>query len=429
MEAAYTDALKGLSGEVSPRRSVTAPNRLETHTWDLIAALAGSRDSGALEVLREQLRELTGRRHIFFAPSGRCAIAQVLSALPQKEVVIPAFTCPVVKKAAEVAGKRIIYVDIQRGALNATSAQFAREAKPGRILIPTHLFGIPTDIEQICDLARERGCVTIEDAAAAFPGWLGGRMLGTFADIGIISFENSKRVPSFRGAAIIVNNENAVDVASFSRHRVVPTTEALPIREIIFNAIYNIATIPRLYGRITLPRKLRFYMNKSSAETVATPVETVSDKFYSRDFHSYQAALVSRILARMESIREHILQLTWIYQDIFRDTPIKTFVPPGCDIAGLLKFPIAFPEGERSEIIRAALKRGIVLDTNCERPLPDDAELASFPNSVWAAQNLVLLPLYRSLSLDAASHLAFQVIQLELTLSRRQPVLCSSASV
>lgn len=422
MEIAYTDALKGLGGNVCPRRSVTAPNRLETHNWDLIAAMPHCWDARALEVLREKLRQMTGRRQIFFAPSGRSAIAQVLSALPHKEVVMPALTCPVVRRASEVAEKSIIYVDIERDLLNSTSANFASAAKPGRVLIPTHLFGIPTDIEQICRLAKDRGCVTIEDAAAAFPARLGGRMLGTFGDVGILSFESSKRVPAFRGAAIIVNDERAVDVTSLARRRVVPTTDAMPVRDLLFSAVYNIATIPWLYGRITLPRKLRFYMRKSSADTAGTPVEAASDEFYNREFHSYQAALVTRVLERMGDIHKHVKRLTSIYQDAFRDTPIETFVPPGCDTAGLLKFPIAFPRGGRSEILRVALRNGLMLDTNCERPLPNEAELASFPNSLWAAQNLVLLPLYKALSLAAASRLASQVIQVEQVISRRQPV-------
>lgn len=370
---------------------------------------------------------MSGRRHVFFAPSGRCAIAQVLSVLPQKEVVMPAWTCSVVKGAAEVAGKRIIYVDIERNALNATSVQYARAAKPGRILLPTHLLGIPTDIVQVCDLARDRGCITIEDAAAAFPARLGGRLLGTFGDVGIISFEKSKRVPSFRGAAIIVNNENAIDVKRLARHRVVPTTGAMPVRELLFCVAYNVATNPWLYGRITLPRRLRLYMTKSSPEGAATPagrvptpLEAASDKFYSRDFHPYQAALVTRILTRIGSIREHIKQLMSIYQDAFRDTSILTFVPPGCDTAGLLRFPIAFPGKERSEILRVALRRGIFFDVNYELLLPDAADQGSFPNSLWAAQNLVLLPLYRSLPLDASRRLASRVIEMEREICSRR---------
>jgi dTDP-4-amino-4,6-dideoxygalactose transaminase len=422
VEVAYIDALRGLSGDVCPHRSVIAPNRLETGSWDYLAALFESVKADPLEGLRGQLRKMTGRRHIFFAPSGRSAIAQVLSLLPGKEVVLPALTCPVVKSAVELADKSASYVDIDRNVLNATSLNFAPAMKPGRILIPTHLFGIATDIDRIQELANNTGCITVEDAAASFPAYLHGRMLGTYGDIGIISFENSKRIPSFRGAAIIVNNENVIDVRKLAEHRLVATTQGLPIRELLSSTIYNAGTTPWIYGRITLPRKLRFYMRQSWAEPRAKRNDATPDQFYSREFHPYQAALVSRVLRRGDVIRRHMAKLAAIYQDTFRNTTIETFVSSSCDTSGLLKFPIAFPHGERREILRLALRKGLVLDTNCERPLPAASELVSFPNARWAAENLLLLPMYRELSDKAAVQIASEVIEVQQLISKQVPL-------
>jgi hypothetical protein len=91
--------------------------------------------SDPLGELREALREFTGRRHIYFAPSGECVIAQVLSLLPQKEVVMTAWICHQVKEAAEIADKRVIYLVLARNSINATSAQYAEVARSGRILV------------------------------------------------------------------------------------------------------------------------------------------------------------------------------------------------------------------------------------------------------------------------------------------------------
>ena len=105
--------------------SIVAVNRLETRTWDLLAALGWASHPDPFATVRDTLRELTGRQHILFAPSGQCAIAQVLSLLPQREVVMPAYMCHEVKRAAQVAGKRVIYVDAGKNSVNATSAEFA----------------------------------------------------------------------------------------------------------------------------------------------------------------------------------------------------------------------------------------------------------------------------------------------------------------
>lgn len=420
METAYREALKGMGNDIFPRRSATALNRLETGNLELLMELARPRRGSSIDVLRSQLREMTGRRHILFAPSARCALAQVLSILPHNEVVLPAWTCPVVQKAAHLAGKDITYVDVAKEGINANARCFAQHAKPGRVLIPTHLFGIPTDINRICGLARERGCISIEDAAAAFPAWLGNQMVGTFGDVGILSFERSKRVPSFRGAAIIVNNDQAIDVQRLDRHRVVPTSRRWPLRELLFSIEHNIATIPWLYGRVTVPRALRQF-RAQEAHPKKEPLATDYDIFYSGEFHPYQAALASAVLRRIGRIRTHIGKLVEIYRDSFQGTPIKTFLGPVCDSGGLLRFPIVCPGKTRAEFLRASLRRSLFLETNFESPLPDEADMSSFPNAQWAARNVVLLPLYSTLPEKTAKWIADQVIEIQSEISCRQP--------
>jgi dTDP-4-amino-4,6-dideoxygalactose transaminase len=81
---------------------------------------------------------------------------------------------------------------------------------------------------------------------------------------------------------------------------------------------------------------------------------------------------------------------------------MQTFVPAECDRGGLLRFPIAFPEGHRTKILRRALEQGLYLETNFVHPLPKASEHAAFPNAVWAAKELILLPLYTRLPVNAA---------------------------
>ncbi len=412
MKTVYSEVLKSSKGKISPRRSVIAPNRLETRNWDFLASIMQMRSPETLIQLRDALRILTGRQHIFFAPSCRAAIAQILSLLPQQEVVLPAYTCPVVKTAIQLAGKRIIYVDIARNSLNSTSSEFADEAKPGRVLIPTHLFGFPTDIKAITDLARAQDCVTIEDAAAALSARLDGRLLGTYGDIGVFSFERSKRLPAFRGAAIIINNEKILDPEKLSASWFIESRQAMPLRELAFALVYNAVTPSWFYGRVTLPLIQHKYR---SPETLLIQNDLEHEKespFYTRDFHAYQAALILRLLKRLDKIRSSIAELVSVYRHILAGTSIMTFDPPNCDDAGLLRFPVAFPGRERSELLCSALKRGIYLDATYERPLPEAKELAKFPNAGWAVRNVVLLPLHARLSTGDAEWMAKEIMKI-----------------
>jgi len=400
-------------------------NRLETRNWDLLAALAWGCHPDPLPQLQHAFQGLTGRQHIIFAPSGQCAIAQILSLLPQREVVMPAYMCHQVRKAAEIAGKRVIFVDLAKNSVNATSAEYAEAAKPGRILLAAHIYGIPTDIEAICELARSRDCVTIEDAVPAFGGRRNGRLLGTFADFGVFSFHQSKRLPAFRGGVIVVNNDKIVDPAKLEASRVVETKQAMPVRDLVQALVHNLATTPWVYRWFTLPllplrelgprlwRKRHRKPTPAPANQQAAVPAASHDPFYTREVHPYQAELVLRMLRRMEEIREQIAHLAAIYRETFCDTPIATFLPPGCDNAGLMRFPIAFPGKDRAEVLRLARKRGLYLKVLWERPLPERFERAGFPNAVWAARNLVLLPLYTALSPRSAELLAQEVIEIE----------------
>ena len=409
MELSYSELLRGTPGVSCPRRTVDPPNRLETRNRDLLAAIPGLWSSNSLSTLADAIRRLTGREQVFFAPSARAAIAHILSLLPQQEVVMPAFTCPVVKTAVLAAGKRIIYVDTAPNQLNSTSAQYEKHARPGRVLLPTHLFGIPTDVDSICALAKDRGCITIEDAAASLGARYHGRQLGTFADFGVFSFERSKRFPAFRGGAIVVNNQAILEANKLASGGFLGCNERLPVREIVFSLMYNMATVPSVYGRLVLPRLLRRYARWEPGRNNQAGDDPLRTPFYIQRFQPFQATLILRMLSRINSIREHIRDLVSTYLEVLKGTNVATLLPEDCDHAALLRFPVVLPEMERSQFLRRALRWGLFLETNYEQILAEEPVDGAFPHARWASRNLVLLPLYTALSQENARRLAEQI--------------------
>lgn len=428
VEAVVSADLFGLTGIRNIgtyEEAVVAFNKLETRNWDLFAALGWALEPDPIETLRNTLRKLIGREHIFFTPSGQCAIAQVLSLLPQREVVMPAFMCYQVKQAIEGIGKRIIYVDQAKNSVNATAAEYAEAAQPGRILLVVHMYGIPTDIMAICELARERGCVTIEDAVPGFGGNLNGHALGTFADFGVFSFQQSKRIPAFRGGFIVVNNERIVDPESINTRRVIETKRGLPIGGMVQALIHNFATAPWFYRNLTLPllglrETLPRFVSRLRQKTIARldhqSVRTLrlpQTPDYTREIHPYQAELINRMMDRWDGIRQRIARQVAIYAEVFQGTPIQTFLSPECDAGALMRFPIAFPGKDRAAIVSRALRHRLYLKLVWPRPLPEVSEYYRCPNAVWASRNLVLLPLYSRLSLSAAELMARGTVEID----------------
>ena len=126
----------------------------------------------------------------------------------------------------------------------------------------------------------------------------------------------------------------------------------------------------------------------------------------------YQAAVVLRSLRRREGTGRHIEELVSTYDSVFKEAGIQTFVNEEDDKSGILRYPIVVPGIERGELLRETLNRGLYLETNYELPLPGHDEWSRFPNSLWAAKNVVLLPLYRRLSIARAEVIARSVAKL-----------------
>jgi dTDP-4-amino-4,6-dideoxygalactose transaminase len=404
-------------------------NVLETRNQDLFGAFAYLFQQDSLISLRTALRNWIHDDNVFFSPSGECAIAQVLSLLPQKEVVMPAWICHQVKTAVRVAGKRIIFVDLAKNSINATSAEYEEAAKPGRILLIAHLFGVPTDVDAICELAKKRDCLTIEDAVPAIGGRLNGRLLGTFADFGVFSFEQSKRIPAFRGGFIVANNTRHFDVAKLENHRVTPTTQTMPYLPLAKAFLQNFATNSLIYRQVTRrvfplrPRLRQFLKERAMDEgSPAVSVPGAQDAplrealqkapltpFYTKEIHPFQAQLALRMIRRIDKIGEKVAELGDVYERHFAGSGITTFLPAGASKAGLMRFPIAFPGRKRSEVLQLTAERGIHLKVLWS----EEEDCEGLPNCLWAARNLILLPLYTALSAEAAAGIARTLLEIE----------------
>jgi dTDP-4-amino-4,6-dideoxygalactose transaminase len=185
-----------------------------------------------------------------------------------------------------------------------------------------------------------------------------------------------------------------------------------PVRELLFSLIYNLATQPLVYGRFTVHRILRNHRLASGLEKAHTAAEARKSPFYNRALHPYQAELVLRALSRWDAVGKHIENLVAVYKRTFASTRVRTFITDACDEKGLLRFPFTIPGMERGEILRRALRCGLYLETNYEIPVAPRSERAKYSNAFWAADNIVLLPLYSRLSLEVAEEIARRVVRI-----------------
>jgi dTDP-4-amino-4,6-dideoxygalactose transaminase len=230
---------------------------------DILSGVAGF-FGGAKTVKRfeDELKGFYRVRHCFAVSSGKAALVLILQALkelsPERdEVLVPAYTCYSVPSAIVRAGLKVRPCDLAPGGLDLDFDRLAGQLDNPHLLcvIPTHLFGMPSDVERVKELADRRGVRVVEDAAQAMGGGWHGRMMGTLGDVGLFSMGRGKAFSTVEGGVILTDDE-AIGQAVGKQVAVVPGYGPLDSVKLILYALALSALIhPRIFW---LPKLLPF---------------------------------------------------------------------------------------------------------------------------------------------------------------------------
>ena len=143
---------------------------------ELLAALVtsggGTRHRAAVE---HWLGVRFGTANVLLTSSGRGALFIVLSTLPQRKLLVPAYTCKAVVEAARLAGKEIVYGETEPDGFNMAPDALVGKLDADTVLLVTHQFGIPCALQSMVEMARAAGSFVIEDAAASLGSRIDGK--------------------------------------------------------------------------------------------------------------------------------------------------------------------------------------------------------------------------------------------------------------
>jgi dTDP-4-amino-4,6-dideoxygalactose transaminase len=183
-------------------------------TWrDVLYACAGSfNGQRALSALEAELREHFGVRHVFLVSSGKAALTLILLGLKglssRDEVIIPAYTCYSVPSSVLKSGLKLSPCEIDASTFDFDPASLERMVSDRTLcVVPSHLFGIPADMDRIKQVCAERGAFVVEDAAQAMGGTYKGQQLGTIGDVGLFSLGRGKNITCGSGGIIVTNSD------------------------------------------------------------------------------------------------------------------------------------------------------------------------------------------------------------------------------
>ena len=146
----------------------------------------------------------------------------ILDVKPGDEVICQSITFSASANPIAYQGAIPVFVDSEKDTWNmdpellreAIRDRFSKGKKPKAIIL-VHLYGMPAKMDEILSVAREFQIPVIEDAAEALGASYKGQALGTFGDIGVLSFNGNKIITTSGGGAIVSKKEEWIKKARF----------------------------------------------------------------------------------------------------------------------------------------------------------------------------------------------------------------------
>jgi len=154
--------------------------------------------------------------------NGSCALLSMYFALnlpPGSEIMVPSYTFFSTITSMRFFGCVPVFVDI-----NPETATFdiehARKVYNPRVraLVPMHSWGLPCEMDHICDFAKEHGLEVLEDCAHAHGASMQGKKVGAWGRMGIYSFQATKPLPGIEGGMGVYQRREDYERATVLGH-------------------------------------------------------------------------------------------------------------------------------------------------------------------------------------------------------------------
>ena len=205
--------------------------------------------------LESALAAAFGRPAAIAVSSGSAAleIALRVAGVSGVPVAIPAFACGSIERAVRRAGCHPLLVDADPADLSLPPGSFRSLAGQCEATVLVHQFGLPASS---ATEAAGAGLTVIEDVTTCVGGELGGRAVGTFGRLAVMSFSATKMLCAGEGGAIL---GSAKDIAAARRW--IDPESGLPVDAPVPHA--KLADIASALARAQLARLPEFVTRRS----------------------------------------------------------------------------------------------------------------------------------------------------------------------
>jgi perosamine synthetase len=360
---------------------------------DIASGIAGLFEGeSARNRFEKELKDYYKVGNCFTVSSGKAALVLILQALhelsPERdEVLIPAYTCYSVPSAIVRAGLRVRLCDVSPETLDFDFDQMVEEIANPRLLcvIPTHLFGLPSDVERVKGLAGNRGVYVVEDAAQAMGAEWNGRKLGASGDVGLFSMGRGKAFSTVEGG-VILTADDRIGRAIGKRIASIPGYGAADCLKLFLYAVALAVLIhPLIYW---LPSSLPFLKLGETHFATDFPIRRLSP---------FQAGLTKGWMTKIGDLwKTRLVNIGEIAgHGITPDGYKKSPFP------GLIRFPVMLKDADtKKKVLQKSVETGLGIADGYPDSIDGIGELGykyegkGFPGAKEIAKRLVTLPVH-----------------------------------
>ena len=164
-----------------------------------------------------EFKAFIGTKHATVTSNGTTALSTALEALdiqPGDEVITTPFTFIASANTISMIGAIPVFVDVELDTYNI-DPDLIKEAitEKTKAIMPVHIFGMPSDMKQIMEIAEEHDLLVIEDACQAHGASIDGKRVGSWGHINAFSFYATKNMMTGEGGMITTNDEELYEKA------------------------------------------------------------------------------------------------------------------------------------------------------------------------------------------------------------------------
>jgi perosamine synthetase len=197
--------------------------------------------------------------------SGTASLIVALTTLrmgsKRRQVLLPAYTCPLVALAVLHCGLDPVLCDLRPDHFDIDVDELNRLCGENTLaMIATHLGGRVADLAPVLEIARRTGAYVIEDAAQALGATWQGKPLGIVGDAGFYSLAVGKGLTLYEGGILLARDDrlrlSLQETSSEIIARKIPVEFIRIIELLAYAGLYRPSGIGLAYG-LPLRRALR----------------------------------------------------------------------------------------------------------------------------------------------------------------------------